>query len=145
MEKLFEFEPGGEEDEEHADEQGGDFGFELANLFDFDGAFEAEDESGDGDGDGEPDACSGPLSATPTPIPVATPTAAPTTAATATATPEPVGGIVELPQTGRTELETPASASDGWVVLTGIAAATVGAAMLGATAWLAQRRRRGSR
>ena len=90
----------------------------------------------DGDGDGEPDACSGPLSATPTPIPVATPTA--------TATPEPVGGIVELPQTGRTELETPASASDGWVVLTGIAAATVGAIMLGATAWLAQRRR-GSR
>ena len=87
----------------------------------------------DGDGNSEPDACTGPLSATATPIPVATPTA--------TATPEPVGGIAELPQIGRTELETPASASDSWVVLTGIAA-TVGAIMLGATAWLAQRRRR---
>ena len=91
----------------------------------------------DGDGDSEPDACTGPLSATATPTPVATPTPTPT--------PEPVGGIAELPQTGRTELETPASASDSWVVPTGIAAATVGAIMLGATAWLAQRRRRGSR
>ncbi len=90
----------------------------------------------DGDSDSEPDACTGPLSATATPIPVATPTA--------TATPEPVGGIAELPEIGRTELETPASASDSWVVLTGIAAATAGAIMLGATAWLAQRRR-GSR
>ena len=90
----------------------------------------------DGDGDSEPDACTGPLSATATPIPAATPTA--------TATPEPVGGIAELPETDRTELETPASASDSWVVLTGIAAASAGAIMLGATAWLAQRRR-GSR
>ena len=79
----------------------------------------------DGDGDSEPDACSGPLSAT--------------------ATPEAVGGIAELPEISRAALETPASASDSWFVLTGIAAATAGAIMLGATAWLAQRRRRDSR
>ena len=102
----------------------------------------------DGDGDNEPDACAGPLSATATPTPVATPpaTATLTAAATSTATPtaELVDGI-EPPETGRRELETPASASDSWAALTGIAAASVGAIMLGATAWLAQRRRRGSR
>ena len=85
----------------------------------------------DGDGNSEPDACAGPLSATATPTPVATPTPTPS--------PEPVGGIAELPEIGKTELEMPASASDSWVVLTGIVAATVGAIALGGGSWLAQR------
>jgi hypothetical protein len=95
----------------------------------------------DGDGDGQPDACYAPLAATPTVPPTAT--ASPTASPTPTEAP-PVGGVVELPNVGRSGLDAtdPARRDDGVAVamLGGLVAAAM---VVGGTAWVVLKQREG--
>ena len=49
--ELAEFEPGDQQEEEHADEEVDDFGFEGLYFTQLRGFFNADDETGDGDGE----------------------------------------------------------------------------------------------
>ncbi len=93
----------------------------------------------DGDGDGQPDVCSGPLAATPTVPPTAT--ASPTASPTPTEAP-PVGGVVELPNVGRSGADaTDRARSDYDLLVVALGSAAAAGAIAGGAAWVALRRR----